>query len=117
VSESWITALAHVLLTATVSRTALFTLLAAGLIVRASFLNMTPIGSDDIYRYLWDGKVQAAGVNPYADRVLPRDVLARFGPREADRKPVVHAEDDRGHEKNHEQHREVLSGDIYGLLA
>ncbi len=24
------------------------------------------IGSDDIYRYLWDGKVAAAGVNPFA---------------------------------------------------
>ena len=35
------------------------------LLVRASFLNSNPIGSDDVYRYMWDGKVQAAGNNPY----------------------------------------------------
>jgi len=68
--------LARVLLTTTVSRTALFTLLAAGLIVRASFLNMIPIGSDDVYRYLWDGKVQAQGINPY--RYAPSDQELRF---------------------------------------
>jgi len=68
--------LARVLLTTTVSRAALFTLLAAGLIVRASFLNMIPIGSDDVYRYLWDGKVQAQGINPY--RYAPSDQELRF---------------------------------------
>jgi hypothetical protein len=26
---------------------------------------MHPIGSDDYYRYMWDGKVQAHGINPY----------------------------------------------------
>ncbi len=30
-----------------------------------------PIGSDDYYRYLWDGKVQANGINPY--RYAPAD--------------------------------------------
>ncbi len=29
------------------------------------------VGSDDLYRYLWDGKVAASGVNPY--RYLPTD--------------------------------------------
>ncbi len=29
------------------------------------------VGSDDMYRYLWDGKVAASGVNPYL--YLPRD--------------------------------------------
>ena len=24
-----------------------------------------PLLSSDIYRYVWDGKVQAAGINPY----------------------------------------------------
>ena len=33
--------------------------------VRAGFLFVTPVGSDDVYRYLWDGRVQAAGINPY----------------------------------------------------
>ena len=42
-------------------------LLAMGiaLLIRLSFLTTTPVGSDDIYRYMWDGKVQAAGLNPY----------------------------------------------------
>src|SRR5207248_1841192 len=30
-----------------------------------------PYLSDDIYRYIWDGRVQAAGINPY--RYLPAD--------------------------------------------
>lgn len=36
-----------------------------GIIVRVSFINSIPIGSDDIYRYMWDGKVQSYGINPY----------------------------------------------------
>jgi hypothetical protein len=39
--------------------------IAVTLLVRISFITMQPIGSDDIYRYLWEGKVQAAGINPY----------------------------------------------------
>jgi 4-amino-4-deoxy-L-arabinose transferase-like glycosyltransferase len=30
-----------------------------------SFLGMDPLGSDDVYRYVWDGRVQTAGINPY----------------------------------------------------
>jgi hypothetical protein len=33
--------------------------------VRATFLFTPPVGSEDLYRYIWDGKVQAAGINPY----------------------------------------------------
>ncbi|MDH7603828.1 MAG: hypothetical protein QHH13_02910 [Melioribacter sp.] len=36
-----------------------------GIIIRISFINTMPIGSDDIYRYMWDGKVQSNGINPY----------------------------------------------------
>jgi alpha-1,6-mannosyltransferase len=42
-----------------------------GILVRLSFISFTPIGSDDIYRYMWDGKVQTAGINPY--QYLPND--------------------------------------------
>jgi len=35
------------------------------LAVRVSFLAMDPLGSDDVYRYVWDGHVQTAGINPY----------------------------------------------------
>jgi hypothetical protein len=39
--------------------------IAAALLVQLSFLNTNPIGSDDVYRYMWDGKVQASGIDPY----------------------------------------------------
>jgi hypothetical protein len=38
---------------------------------RLSILFATPYLSDDIYRYIWDGRVQAAGINPY--RYIPAD--------------------------------------------
>ena len=41
-------------------------LLAISLLVRLSFVTTQPIGSDDVYRYIWDGKVQANGMNPYS---------------------------------------------------
>jgi alpha-1,6-mannosyltransferase len=43
--------------------------LAVGL--RAFLLAFDPLLSDDIYRYVWDGRVQAAGINPY--RYVPAD--------------------------------------------
>lgn len=45
--------------------------LAIGLMLRLSVLFSAPFLSDDIYRYVWDGRVQAAGVNPY--RFIPAD--------------------------------------------
>jgi alpha-1,6-mannosyltransferase len=38
---------------------------------RLSLLFAPPYLSDDIYRYIWDGRVQAAGINPY--RYAPSD--------------------------------------------
>ncbi len=32
---------------------------------RLMLVALEPIGSDDVYRYIWDGKVQAAGKDPY----------------------------------------------------
>lgn len=34
-------------------------------LLRLSFVGTAPIGSDDIFRYLWDGRVQSAGIDPY----------------------------------------------------
>jgi hypothetical protein len=34
-------------------------------ILRAIFLATDPVLSDDLFRYLWDGRVQHAGINPY----------------------------------------------------
>lgn len=33
--------------------------------IKILFITVDPIGSDDYYRYLWDGKVQANGINPF----------------------------------------------------
>ena len=33
--------------------------------LRMSFVGVSPRGSDDVYRYMWDGRVQSAGINPY----------------------------------------------------
>lgn len=44
---------------------------------RLSVLFSQPYLSDDVYRYIWDGRVQASGVNPY--RYIPADPqLARL---------------------------------------
>ncbi len=48
-----------------------FALLAAGVLLRIAFAAVHPVGSPDYYRYVWDGKVQASGVNPY--RYAPED--------------------------------------------
>ena len=46
-------------------RGALWIILLSGLLFRAAIIPSQPIQEDDVYRYLWDGKVFAAGVNPY----------------------------------------------------
>ena len=38
---------------------------------RLSIIFFPPYLSDDIYRYIWDGRVQSAGINPY--RYIPAD--------------------------------------------
>jgi len=53
------------------SERGLIPLLVFLLILRLAFLTMQPMGSDDVYRYMWDGRVQAAGINPY--RYAPND--------------------------------------------
>jgi hypothetical protein len=39
--------------------------------LRGVLLSLEPLLSTDIYRYIWDGRVQAAGINPY--RYVPAD--------------------------------------------
>ncbi len=52
-------------------RAALWTVIVWALVFRLTLVSLTPTLSDDIYRYLWDGRVQLAGVNPY--RYAPND--------------------------------------------
>jgi len=46
-------------------RATLWIILLGGLLFRAAILPSQPIQEDDVYRYLWDGKVFAHGINPY----------------------------------------------------
>jgi alpha-1,6-mannosyltransferase len=43
----------------------LFLIISVLLLFKILYINTEPIGSDDYYRYIWDGKVQVNGINPY----------------------------------------------------
>src|SRR5258708_29729715 len=53
------------------ARSTLIIVLVLAGIFRLSIVFPPPFLSDDIYRYVWDGRVQAAGINPY--RYIPAD--------------------------------------------
>jgi len=55
---------------------ALWVVLAVAAVARAIALFAPDTLSDDIYRYIWDGRVQAAGINPY--RYVPADPALAF---------------------------------------
>jgi alpha-1,6-mannosyltransferase len=44
---------------------ALWLVFGVGIFLRVYVLLFDPLLSSDIYRYVWDGRVQAAGINPY----------------------------------------------------
>lgn len=50
---------------------ALWFIVAVAIALRLFALSFPPLLSSDIYRYVWDGTVQAAGINPY--RYVPAD--------------------------------------------
>jgi len=50
-------------------RGAIWLVLGAAVAMRLLTLAAPPVLSSDIYRYVWDGRVQLAGINPY--RYLP----------------------------------------------
>jgi alpha-1,6-mannosyltransferase len=55
---------------------ALWLVFGLGIILRAYVLLFGPLLSSDIYRYVWDGRVQAAGINPY--RYIPAHEALAF---------------------------------------
>jgi alpha-1,6-mannosyltransferase len=55
---------------------ALWLIFGLGIMLRAYVLLFDPLLSSDIYRYVWDGRVQSAGINPY--RYLPTDEALAF---------------------------------------
>src|SRR5207249_2906350 len=50
---------------------ALWLIVGLGIVLRGYVLLFDPLLSSDVYRYVWDGRVQAAGINPY--RFMPAD--------------------------------------------
>ena len=68
---------------------ALASILVVGLAMRLLLLPGTPI-STDIFRYIWDGRVQAAGINPYL--YLPSDA-ALTGLRDSAVYPYINRAD------------------------
>ena len=65
------------------SRRALIAALTVAALMRLAALLAPPYLSDDINRYVWDGRVQGAGINPY--RYVPAD--AHLAPL---RDPVIY---------------------------
>ncbi len=62
---------AWIILHARSSRSTLVIVIAFAALFRLSILFSAPYLSDDIYRYIWDGRTQAAGINPY--QYIPAD--------------------------------------------
>ena len=58
------------------SRSTLAVVIVFAALFRLSLLFAPPFLSDDIYRYIWDGRVQAAWLNPY--RYIPADDALKF---------------------------------------
>lgn len=47
------------------SKSQLLVILISFFLLKITFVNIEPVGSDDYYRYVWDGKVQSNGINPF----------------------------------------------------
>src|SRR2546429_4925596 len=62
---------AWLVIKARAARSTLIIVIVLAVLFRLSLLVSPPYLSDDIYRYIWDGRVQAAGINPY--RYIPAD--------------------------------------------
>jgi len=57
-------------------RTGLWICLALAVLCRVPLVPVEPTLSDDIYRYVWDGRIQSFGVNPY--QAVPADPALDF---------------------------------------
>jgi len=58
------------------SERAIWWILGCGVLLRLMVVVFPPFLSNDMYRYIWDGWVQAAGINPY--RYIPADPHLAF---------------------------------------
>ena len=58
-------AMAWILFRVELRERTLYTILALAFALRLTYIAVAPIGSEDLYRYIWDGAVQSHGINPY----------------------------------------------------
>ena len=71
-------------------RSAVWLVIGVAAVMRAALLPQLPFLSSDVYRYVWDGRVQAAGINPYT--YIPADpALAHL--RDAAVYPLINRKD------------------------
>ncbi len=59
-----------------------------GLLFRLTLLPASPYQSEDVYRYLWDARISAAGVNPF---LYPPDAPELQGMRDAKIYPMINS--------------------------
>ena len=77
VASGLLTIAATALAPAVPERLGLIVILGLAIVMRLLIITDVPFLSSDIYRYVWDGRVQAAGINPYL--LVPADpVLAHL---------------------------------------
>ncbi len=61
-------------------RMAVVLVIGAGLAMRLAALAGAPTTSDDLYRYAWDARVQAEGINPYAHPPMSAELAHQRDP-------------------------------------
>ena len=96
IAGAWLAFLVAAWLLRKVSRrTAVALILLGGIAVQVAAVSAPPQQSNDLYRYIWDGKVQAAGIDPYqyvptATQLtgLRNDFLFHPRPSTASRRPT-----------------------------
>ena len=71
VASGFLTIAASALAPRVDGRVALIAMLGLAVAMRLLLVGEEPLLSTDLYRYIWDGRVQAAGINPY--RYVPAD--------------------------------------------
>lgn len=71
VASGALTVAATLLAPSVPTRAGLIVILGLAVVMRLLVITDAPFLSTDIYRYVWDGRVQAAGINPYA--LVPAD--------------------------------------------
>ena len=82
----------------------LWTLILLGLLFRAAILPAQQIQEDDVYRYLWDGKVFAHNINPY-----------KFAPMEVTRLKELIIQDPEAFEQRYDTRSQAELSQLYDL--